>query len=91
MRVVLPKVSSSIVAKKIGAFASSDFQMSFSSEKKAEIMNRNYVILLGLAEASALPKEILFQLDAPSTFHTDSLLELFYSLDSIFWVRRRSV
>lgn len=60
----------------------------FFSLKKLEIMphfvNRGFVVLPGWKAASALSNEFFTQLKAPSTFPTESLLELFHFNQSTF-------
>lgn len=55
-----------------------------SALKKAEMMHRGFAVVTSCGDPSALPKEFLTQLMAPSTFSTKSPLELFSMIQSNF-------
>lgn len=55
---------------------SSDHIMSSLSSKTANLMRHGFAVLFCWADASAFPKEVLPQLNAPSTFSKENLLEL---------------
>lgn len=73
---VFLEFSSNIVVKKTTACVGSGFCLSFFSAKKAELMNYGFAVLSCWEDASALPKMVVTQLNAPSTLATESLLEL---------------
>lgn len=75
--------SSNIVTKKYIARASSDYGMSLFSAMEVELMHRGFEVMPGWAGASALPKQVLTQLNALSSFHTEILLKLFCFVQSI--------
>lgn len=75
-------LSNNLVPKKAATCASSGLGISFFKAKKPELMNGDFAVLPGWTNASALPKEFLKQLNAPSGFSTKILLEQFYFFQS---------
>lgn len=70
------------VAMKAIACASSCISTSFFCRIETEIMHRHFAVPPFWADSSTLPKDSLTQLDAPSTFPTESLFVQFCIIQS---------
>lgn len=79
---IFSELSCRVLAWKAIGCEGSGFGISFFSAKKAELTHRDFAVLPGWADATALPKQILTQLNDPSTFSTEILLELFWLVQS---------
>lgn len=58
--------------------------MSFLSMKNADIILSEFTVLSGWWDAAAFPKEVLIQLNSPSSFPTKNLREQFSFIHSTF-------
>lgn len=75
VRTIFSALSSSIEEEKASACASNGIGMSLFTPQEAELLNRDFPILLDWADVSAHSKKVLTQLNALLTFNTESSLE----------------